>query len=80
MGRVDMVACPGRPAAPAASGGDRDRIIATVLALLADDGHMELRRVAYDHEASAAAVEERYPEEAWAERSARRLRSAQMCE
>ncbi len=49
-------------------------------ALLADDGQLELRRVAYDHEASAVAVEERYPGEAWAQRSARRLRHAQMCD
>jgi diadenosine tetraphosphatase ApaH/serine/threonine PP2A family protein phosphatase len=49
-------------------------------ALLADDGEIELRRVAYDHEASAAAMEERYPGEAWAQRSARRLRRAQMCD
>jgi diadenosine tetraphosphatase ApaH/serine/threonine PP2A family protein phosphatase len=49
-------------------------------AVLADDGQVELRRVGYDHEASAAAVEDRYPGAAWAERSARRLRRAQMCE
>jgi diadenosine tetraphosphatase ApaH/serine/threonine PP2A family protein phosphatase len=49
-------------------------------ALLADDGRIELQRVAYDHEASAAAIEERYPGEAWAQRSARRLRRAEMCE
>jgi diadenosine tetraphosphatase ApaH/serine/threonine PP2A family protein phosphatase len=49
-------------------------------ALLADDGQIELRRVAYDHEASAAAVEERYPGEPWAERSARRLRQARLCD
>ena len=49
-------------------------------ALLADDGRIDLRRVAYDHEASAAAMEEQYPGKAWAERSARRLRRARMCE
>jgi diadenosine tetraphosphatase ApaH/serine/threonine PP2A family protein phosphatase len=49
-------------------------------ALLASDGRIELRRVAYDHEASAGAMQERYPGEAWAERSARRLRGAQMCD
>ena len=49
-------------------------------ALLADDGQIELRRVAYDHEASAAAMEERYPGAAWAQRTARRLRRAQMCD
>jgi diadenosine tetraphosphatase ApaH/serine/threonine PP2A family protein phosphatase len=49
-------------------------------ALLTDDGQVELRRVAYDHEASAAAVEERHLGAAWAKRSGRRLRRAQMCE
>jgi diadenosine tetraphosphatase ApaH/serine/threonine PP2A family protein phosphatase len=49
-------------------------------ALLADDGQIELRRIAYDYEASAGAMEERYPGEAWAQRSARRLRRAQMCD
>jgi diadenosine tetraphosphatase ApaH/serine/threonine PP2A family protein phosphatase len=49
-------------------------------AMVADDGRVELRRVPYDHEASAAALEERYSGEAWAERSARRLRQAQMCD
>ncbi len=49
-------------------------------AVLADDGHVELRRVGYDHEASAAAVEQRYSGAAWAQRSARRLRQAQMCD
>jgi hypothetical protein len=48
--------------------------------LLADDGQIELRRIAYDYEASAGAMEERYPGEAWAQRSARRLRRAQMCD
>jgi diadenosine tetraphosphatase ApaH/serine/threonine PP2A family protein phosphatase len=49
-------------------------------AMLHDDGTLELRRVAYDHEASAAAVEERFGKAAWAARSARRLRSASMCD
>jgi diadenosine tetraphosphatase ApaH/serine/threonine PP2A family protein phosphatase len=49
-------------------------------AIVADDGRVEPRRVAYDHEASAAALEDRYPGEAWAQRSARRLRQAQMCD
>jgi diadenosine tetraphosphatase ApaH/serine/threonine PP2A family protein phosphatase len=49
-------------------------------AMVADDGRIALRRVAYDHEASAAALEDRYPGEAWAQRSARRLRQAQMCD
>jgi predicted phosphodiesterase len=45
-------------------------------ALMSDDGQIELRRVAYDHEASAAAVEERFGDAPWAQRSARRLRTA----
>jgi diadenosine tetraphosphatase ApaH/serine/threonine PP2A family protein phosphatase len=49
-------------------------------ALVADDGQVELRRVAYDHESSAAAVEERYEGAPWAQRSARRLRRARMCD
>lgn len=49
-------------------------------ALLGDDDRIELRRVAYDYEASAAAVEERFGGAAWAARSARRLRSASICD
>ena len=49
-------------------------------ALLHDDDRIELRRVAYDYEASAAAVEDRFDGAAWAARSARRLRSASMCD
>jgi putative phosphoesterase len=49
-------------------------------ALLDDDHGVELRRVGYDHEASAAAVEERFGGAAWAARSARRLRSASICD
>ena len=49
-------------------------------ALVGAERKITLRRVAYDHEASAAAIEERYPGRRWAERSARRLRQAQMCE
>jgi diadenosine tetraphosphatase ApaH/serine/threonine PP2A family protein phosphatase len=48
--------------------------------LVSDDGQIELRRVVYDQEASAAAMEERYPGERWAQRSARRLRTATMCD
>lgn len=49
-------------------------------ALLGDDDRIEARRVAYDYEASAAAVEERFVGAAWAARSARRLRSASICD
>jgi diadenosine tetraphosphatase ApaH/serine/threonine PP2A family protein phosphatase len=43
-------------------------------ALLAEDGTLELRRVEYDHEASAAAVRERLGD--WAELFARRIERA----
>jgi predicted phosphodiesterase len=46
-------------------------------ALVAADGTLEHRRIAYDHEASAAAVRERFGDAAWATRSERRLLSAQ---
>jgi len=49
-------------------------------ALLDDHGRIELRRVAYDHEASADAVQERFGDVPWAARSARRLRTASMCD
>jgi diadenosine tetraphosphatase ApaH/serine/threonine PP2A family protein phosphatase len=47
-------------------------------AVLTADGRVELRRVGYDHEASAAAVRERFGDAAWAVRSERRLRAAEM--
>jgi predicted phosphodiesterase len=47
-------------------------------ALVRPDGTLEPRRVGYDHEASAAAVRERFGEAAWAVRSERRLRTAEM--
>lgn len=49
-------------------------------ALVENEAQITPRRVSYDHEASAAALEERYPGAAWAQRSARRLRQAQMCD
>ncbi len=45
-------------------------------ALVREDGSLEHRRVAYDHERSAAAMTERFGDAAWALRSATRLRSA----
>lgn len=45
-------------------------------ALLGGDGALEHRRVAYDHEASAAAMLERFGEVPWARRSADRLLGA----
>ena len=45
-------------------------------ALLGGDGEVEHRRVAYDHEASARAVRERFGDSEWAVRSERRLLEA----
>jgi diadenosine tetraphosphatase ApaH/serine/threonine PP2A family protein phosphatase len=45
-------------------------------ALLHSDQRVERRRVAYDHESSAAAMVERFGDVAWARRSADRLRRA----
>jgi diadenosine tetraphosphatase ApaH/serine/threonine PP2A family protein phosphatase len=45
-------------------------------ALLDDDGHVEHRRVGYDHAASAAAVRERFDGD-WAATVARRIETAQ---
>jgi diadenosine tetraphosphatase ApaH/serine/threonine PP2A family protein phosphatase len=47
-------------------------------AVLDDDGGVDHRRVAYDHEASAAAVSERFESVPWTETVARRIRTAQM--
>jgi predicted phosphodiesterase len=47
-------------------------------ALVGEDGVVELRRVVYDHERSAAAVVERFGDVDWAERSRRRLLSARL--
>jgi predicted phosphodiesterase len=45
-------------------------------ALIGDDGSLELLRVAYDHDASATALRERYGDVDWATRSERRLLTA----
>lgn len=45
-------------------------------AILREDGSLDLRRVAYDRERSAAAVVERFGETEWALRTQRRLRTA----
>ena len=42
-----------------------------------EDGDFELRRVAYDRDASIAALRDRYGGEPWAERSARRIETGQ---
>jgi diadenosine tetraphosphatase ApaH/serine/threonine PP2A family protein phosphatase len=45
-------------------------------ALVHDNGSVELRRVAYDHEASAAAVRERFGGEGWTGTIVRRIETA----
>ena len=65
---------------PGSVGMPFDRDPRAAYALLPDDEAIELRRVAYDFEASAAAVEERFGAAAWAARSARRLRTASLCD
>jgi diadenosine tetraphosphatase ApaH/serine/threonine PP2A family protein phosphatase len=45
-------------------------------ALVLEDGSVQLRRVAYDHEASAAAVRDRFGDAPWARRSYTRLKTA----
>jgi predicted phosphodiesterase len=47
-------------------------------ALVEDGGAVQLRRVSYDHRASARAMRERYHASPWAERTARRLEAARM--
>ncbi len=47
-------------------------------ALLHEDGSIEHRRVSYDHEASAAALRERFGRAEWTETVARRITSARM--
>jgi diadenosine tetraphosphatase ApaH/serine/threonine PP2A family protein phosphatase len=45
-------------------------------ALADDDGSIEHRRIEYDHEASAAAVRERFAAAPWTETIARRIATA----
>jgi diadenosine tetraphosphatase ApaH/serine/threonine PP2A family protein phosphatase len=47
-------------------------------AVVQEDGAVEHRRVAYDHEASAAAVSERFGEAEWTRTVARRISTARM--
>ncbi|HUO74267.1 MAG TPA: metallophosphoesterase family protein [Solirubrobacteraceae bacterium] len=47
-------------------------------ALLLDDGSIELRRIAYEHARSAAAMRERFGDADWAVRSEKRLLTAQL--
>jgi diadenosine tetraphosphatase ApaH/serine/threonine PP2A family protein phosphatase len=59
---------------PGSVGLPWDGDVRAAYALIGDDGEVELRRVAYDHEAAAAALEDRG--QPWAEITARRLRAA----
>ena len=59
---------------PGSVGLPWDGDVRAAYALVDDDGEIELRRVAYDHEAAAAALEDRG--QPWAAVSARRLRAA----
>jgi diadenosine tetraphosphatase ApaH/serine/threonine PP2A family protein phosphatase len=47
-------------------------------AVVADDGRVEHRRVAYDHDRSAAALPERFAGASWTETVAARIRAARM--
>jgi diadenosine tetraphosphatase ApaH/serine/threonine PP2A family protein phosphatase len=60
---------------PGSAGMPFDEDPRAAWALLSDDGTVELRRVPYDHEASAAAVLERF-DGPWTEVVARRVRDA----
>lgn len=65
---------------PGSVGMPFDGDLRAAYGLLHDDGRLEQRRVVYDVEASAIAVEERFGAAAWATRSARRLRTASLCD
>lgn len=47
-------------------------------ALLGDDGELRHRRISYDHEASAAAVRERFGDAPWTETISRRIMEARV--
>lgn len=61
---------------PGSVGLPLDRDHRAAYALVAADGSLALRRVAYDHEASAAALRELWGDAPWAVRSERRLLTA----
>jgi predicted phosphodiesterase len=58
---------------PGSVGLPMDGDVRAAYALVGPDGTLELRRVSYDHAASAAAVRERFGDADWAVRSERRL-------
>lgn len=61
---------------PGSVGMPFDRDPRAAYAIMNDDGHIEHRRVPYHHEASAAAVRERFGSAPWTETVARRIASA----
>jgi diadenosine tetraphosphatase ApaH/serine/threonine PP2A family protein phosphatase len=61
---------------PGSVGMPFDGDVRAAYALLHEDGSVEHRRVAYDHEASAAAVRDRFGGAAWTETVARRFATA----
>jgi diadenosine tetraphosphatase ApaH/serine/threonine PP2A family protein phosphatase len=61
---------------PGSVGMPFDGDVRAAYALLHEDGSVEHRRVAYDHEASAAAVRERFGGAGWTETVARRFATA----
>lgn len=63
------------PVNPGSVGMPFDGDARAAYAVLHDDGHIEHRRVAYDHEASAAALQERFAG-AWTATVAARIRQA----
>lgn len=63
---------------PGSAGMPLDGDHRAAYAVLLEDGTIEHRRVAYDHEASAAAVASRFGDAPWAQRSARRLTAARL--
>ena len=63
---------------PGSVGMPFDRDPRAAYALLRDDGSIEHRRVAYDFEASAAALRERFGGAAWTDTIARRISTASL--
>jgi predicted phosphodiesterase len=62
---------------PGSVGMPMDGDIRAAYAIFGEDGGVQLRRVRYDNERAAAAMRERFGESAWANRTARRLRTGQ---
>jgi predicted phosphodiesterase len=60
---------------PGSVGMPMDGDVRAAYALVGEDGTVGLRRVAYDNEGVAAATRERFGDSAWANRTAKRLRT-----